>query len=84
MGQHKSNTIIRIHPDVYEELEHIRQMTRRPVSEIATEALRYAIEHSHLVNAQVYDVVFGDINGKVEKNCRADLRQRVTGSGQPK
>lgn len=65
MGQHKTNTIIRIHPDVYEELEHIRQMTRRPVSEIATDALRYAIEHSHMVEAKVYDVYFGDIKGKV-------------------
>lgn len=65
MGQHKSNTINRIQPDVYEELEHIRQMTRRPVSEIATEALRYALDNSHMVEAKVYDVYFGDVKGKV-------------------
>ena len=65
MGQHKSNTIIRIQPDVYEELEYIRKMTRRPVSEIATEALRYALDNSHMVEAKVYDVYFGDVKGKV-------------------
>ena len=65
MGEHKSNTIIRIQPDVYEELEYIRKMTRRPVSEIATEALRYALDNSHMVEAKVYDVVFGDVMGKV-------------------
>ena len=64
MGQHKSNTIIRIQPDVYEELEYIRKMTRRPVSEIATEALRYALDNSHMVEARVYDVYFGDGSGK--------------------
>lgn len=65
MGQHKSNTIIRIQPDVYEELEYIRKMTRRPVSEIATEALRYALDNSHMVEVQAYDVVFGECKGKV-------------------
>lgn len=65
MGQHKSNTIIRIQPDVYEELEYIRKMTRRPISEIATEALRYALNNSHMVEAKVYDVYFGDVRGKV-------------------
>lgn len=59
MDKHKTNTIVRVQPDVYEELAYIRKMTRRPISEIATEALRYAIEHSHLVEAQAYDVVFG-------------------------
>ena len=65
MDKHKSNTIIRIQPDVYEELEYIRKMTRRPVSEIATEALRYALNNSHMVEAKVYDVYFGDVRGKV-------------------
>ena len=65
MGEHKSNTIIRIQPDVYEELEYIRKMTRRPISEIATDALRYALDNSHMVEAKVYDVYFGDVRGKV-------------------
>lgn len=65
MDKHKTNTIIRIQPDVYEELEYIRKMTRRPVSEIATEALRYALDNSHMVEAKVYDVYFGDVRGKV-------------------
>ena len=65
MDKHKTNTIIRIQPDVYEELEYIRKMTRRPVSEIATEALRYALNNSHMVEAKVYDVYFGDVRGRV-------------------
>ena len=64
MGQHKSNTIIRIQPDVYEELTHLVKLTRRPISEIATEALRYALDNSHMVEAKVYDAYFGDGNGK--------------------
>lgn len=64
MGQHKSNTIIRIQPDVYEELTHLVKLTRRPISEIATEALRYALDNSHMVEVQAYDVVFGECKGK--------------------
>lgn len=64
MGQHKSNTIIRIQPDVYEKLTHLVKLTRRPISEIATEALRYALDNSHMVETKVYDVYFGDGNGK--------------------
>ena len=64
MDKHKSNTIIRIQPDVYEELEYIRKMTRRPVSEIATEALRYALDNSHMVQVKAYDVVFGECRRK--------------------
>lgn len=64
MGQHKSNTIIRIQPDVYEELTHLVKLTRWPISEIATEALRYALDNSHMVEVQAYDVVFGECKGK--------------------
>ena len=55
----RANTIIRIQPEVYEELTHLVKLTRRPISEIATEALRYALNNSHMVEAKVYDVVFG-------------------------
>lgn len=61
----RANTIIRVRPDVYEELTHLVKMTRRPISEIATEALRYALDNSHMVEAKVYDVYFGDVRGKV-------------------
>ena len=64
MGQHKSNTIIRIQPDVYEELTHLVKLTRRPISEIATEALRYALDNSHMVQVKAYDVVFGECRRK--------------------
>ena len=65
MDKHKTNTVIRIQPDVYEELNHLVKLTRRPISEIATEALRYALDNSHMVEAKVYDVYFGDVRGKV-------------------
>lgn len=65
MDKHKTNTVIRIQPDVYEELTHLVKLTRRPISEIATEALRYALNNSHMVEAKVYDVYFGDVRGKV-------------------
>lgn len=64
MGEHKSNTIIRIQPDVYEELTHLVKLTRRPISEIATEALRYALDNSHMVQVKAYDVVFGECRRK--------------------
>ena len=64
MGEHKSNTIIRIQPDVYEELTHLVKLTRRPISEIATEALRYALDNSHMVQVKAYDVVFGECRKK--------------------
>ena len=64
MDKHKTNTIIRIQPDVYEELNHLVKLTRRPISEIATEALRYALDNSHMVEVQAYDVYFGDVRGE--------------------
>ena len=65
MDKHKTNTVIRIQPDVYEELNHLVKLTRRPISEIATEALRYALDNSHMVQVKAYDVYFGDVRGKV-------------------
>lgn len=64
MDKHKTNTIIRIQPDVYEELNHLVKLTRRPISEIATVALRYALDNSHMVEVQAYDVVFGECRRK--------------------
>lgn len=52
--------IIRISEEIYTELERIRALTRLPISETATRALRYALDNSRLVNAKVYDIEFGD------------------------
>ena len=49
---------------MYEKLTHIQQMKRRPISEIATEALRYALDNSHMVQVKAYDVVFGECRRK--------------------
>ena len=61
----RTNTIIRVQPDVYEELTHLVKMTRRPIGEITSEALRYALDNSHMVQVNAYDVYFGDVRGKV-------------------
>ena len=60
----RANTIIRLQPDVYEELTHLVQMTRRPIGEITSEALRYALDNSHMVQVKAYDVVFGECRRK--------------------
>lgn len=57
-------SIIRIDPDVYEELQRLVRMTRRPISEIATQALRFALDNSRMVEVKAYDVAFGDCDGK--------------------
>lgn len=44
---------------MYEELTHLVKMTRRPIGEITSEALRYALDNSHMVQVKAYDVVFG-------------------------
>lgn len=50
---------------MYEELTHLVKMTRRPIGEITSEALRYALDNSHMVQVKAYDVYFGDVRGKV-------------------
>ena len=60
----RTNTIIRVQPDVYEELTHLVQMTRRPIGEITSEALRYALDNSHMDQVKAYDVVFGECRRK--------------------
>lgn len=64
MDKQRANTIIRVAPDVYEELVHLTQMTRRPIGEIATQALRYAIDNSRMVKVKAYDVAFGECEGR--------------------
>ena len=49
---------------MYEELTHLVQMTRRPIGEITSEALRYALDNSHMVQVKAYDVVFGECRKK--------------------
>lgn len=66
MDRHKHNTTIRIKPDMYAELDQLSKLTRTPISEIASDALRYALNNSHLVQADCYDVVFGRCGKKKE------------------
>ena len=58
------NTIIRVSPEVFEELKDLQMMTRRPIGEIASEALKYAMENICLVEVKTYDVTFGECEGR--------------------
>ena len=49
---------------MYEELTHLVKMTRRPIGEITSDALRYALDNSHMVQVKAYDVVFGECRRK--------------------
>lgn len=51
---------IRVAVDVIERIAELSEKTRRPMSKIATEALRYALEHVKMVEAECYDLVFGE------------------------
>lgn len=54
------NTIIRVAPEIYDELQELVRQTRRPIGAIASEALEYALNHARLVEVTAYDVRFGD------------------------
>lgn len=62
----RTSRTIRVSEEVYAELERIQALTRLPISETATRALRFALDNSHLVEAQCYDIEFG-ICGKEGK-----------------
>lgn len=59
------NTIIRVAPEIYDELQELVRQTHRPIGAIASEALEYALNHARLVEVTAYDVRFGE--GKKEK-----------------
>ena len=59
MEKNRNTSKVRLAEDVIERLEELSAMTRRPMSKIATEAMRYALEHVRMVQVDCYDVVFG-------------------------
>ena len=54
------NTIIRVSPDVFEELRRLTEMTRRPIGEITSEALRFALGNTRMIEVKAYEVAFGE------------------------
>jgi hypothetical protein len=61
MDRHKhQNTIIRVSPDVFEELRRLTELTRRPIGEITSEALRFALGKTRMIEVKAYDVAFGE------------------------
>ena len=59
MKDRENSGVIRIHDDVYADLERISEKTRLPMSEVASRALRFAFENSRLVETKVYNISFG-------------------------
>lgn len=54
----KHTTIIRIRPEIYESLLQLSDLSRRPVSAIASDAIAFALKHKRLSRADCYDVTF--------------------------
>lgn len=60
----RKTRIIRVSEEVYAELETIRRLTNLSVSRTATQALRFALDHSYLVGAESFDIEFGERKGE--------------------
>ena len=54
------NTIIRVSPEIYDELQKLQEETGRPISDIASLGLRYALDRAVMVERTVYDIAFGE------------------------
>lgn len=58
------NTIIRVKPEIYESLLQLSELSRRPVSAIASDAMEFALRHKKLTKADCYDVTFEEKEDK--------------------
>ena len=54
------NTIIRVAPEIYDELQKLQEDTGHSISEIASRGLRYALDRAVMVEKTVYDIAFGE------------------------
>ena len=54
------NTIIRVDPDIYDEIWKIHEETGRTINEIASMGLRYALDRSVLIEKTILDIAFGE------------------------
>lgn len=61
------NTIIRVAPEIYDELQDLCKQTHRPIGAIASEALEFALNNYTLVEVKAYDVRFGDKERRKDK-----------------
>lgn len=60
MKDRTTTGLIRIHACVYDEVERIAKLTRKPMSVIATEAIRYAFSNSRVEEVKLYDITYGE------------------------
>ena len=58
--------ILRCKPDVHAYAVYMASVSRKSVSEIIDEALRFAFSNVRFQSVQVYDVVYGDEEGGSE------------------
>ena len=68
MGRPNYTTpVIRIAPEIFDELQELQMTTHRPLSEIASEALEFALNNYTLVEVKAYDVRFGKEERRKDK-----------------
>lgn len=56
----KQKMVIRIRAEIYDEICRLSEISRTPVSDIASDAIAFALGYVHLKEAKCYDVTFGD------------------------
>ena len=59
MMDRETSGLVRIRAAERLELERISEMTRQPMSWVASEAIRYALNHCELHEVKMYDLTFG-------------------------
>ena len=53
-----SASVIRIRAEIYDEICRLSEISRTPVSDIASDAIAFALRHNRLSRADCYDVTF--------------------------
>lgn len=54
----KQKMVIRIRAEIYDEICRLSEISRTPVSGIASDAIAFALKHKRLSRADCYDVTF--------------------------
>lgn len=58
MDQKRNCPLVRIKADVAEQVRTICEKTRQPISDVLSDALRFALGYVKLIPTQLYDVRF--------------------------
>lgn len=64
MDQKRNCPLVRIKADVAEQVRTICEKTRQPISDVVSDALRFALVYVKLIPTQLYDVTFSTEDAK--------------------